>query len=229
MIQHSKKKQTSDFKPNANANAIIHRNPPTPPMRCFDDTFVSMFEIALSLEVQNAFKQSDISTPLHIISFTPPQAILATTMSLLLSRSLRSQQQIPHRPCRQPQSLLPARHAHAGRFDGGSAGGSEADEHRHRSQGILRPRRRHPHSIPSREHGHACSADGPLARRRRGALRLSHHEGDLPAVAGRLRDVRRALRGERGNHAERGGAAGDRELHRRGRLHSVDNDREIHE
>lgn len=68
MIQHSKKKQTSDFKPSD--NAIIHRNPPTPPMRCFDDTFVSMFEIALSLELQNAFKQSDISILFHSILFT---------------------------------------------------------------------------------------------------------------------------------------------------------------
>ena len=40
---------------------FYRRNPPSPPMAFFDDTAVTVFEIALSLEMQNAFKQDDIS------------------------------------------------------------------------------------------------------------------------------------------------------------------------
>ena len=39
----------------------IHRNPLSPPAYCFDDTLVSEFEIALSIELQMAFKEQDIS------------------------------------------------------------------------------------------------------------------------------------------------------------------------
>ena len=39
----------------------IHRNPPSPLAHCFDDTMVSEFEIALSIELQMAFKEQNIS------------------------------------------------------------------------------------------------------------------------------------------------------------------------
>ncbi|KAK8799172.1 hypothetical protein WA171_005920 [Blastocystis sp. BT1] len=58
-LEKAKKKQKTDF-PQSD-RFYIHRNPPCPPMNYFDDTFVSMFEVALSLKMQNAFKQKDIS------------------------------------------------------------------------------------------------------------------------------------------------------------------------
>lgn len=58
-LDNAKKKQTNDF--SRLKDYYFHKNPPGAPMQCFDDTFVSLFEIALSLEMQNAFKQIDIS------------------------------------------------------------------------------------------------------------------------------------------------------------------------
>lgn len=58
-IESSKKKQRSDYP--VSDVPFYRRNPPSPPMVFFDDTAVTVFEIALSLEMQNAFKQDDIS------------------------------------------------------------------------------------------------------------------------------------------------------------------------
>ena len=58
-IDHSRRNQESDFP--VSDRKWIHRNPPSPPTRCFDDTVVSEFEIALSIELQMAFKEKDIS------------------------------------------------------------------------------------------------------------------------------------------------------------------------
>ena len=60
-IQSSKKNQRNDFL--HMQNYYFHRNPVNPSLQYFDDTFVTLFEVALSLEMQNAFKQSDISYP----------------------------------------------------------------------------------------------------------------------------------------------------------------------
>lgn len=135
-------------------------------------------------------------------------------MSLLHSRILRLQQQILSRPCGQYEGLLPARHSHTGGCGGRFTRSAQTDGNRQRSQRLLRPCRLHSHQLSARKHDLSRVANRPLAGRRRSPLRISHNEGDLPATARGVRDVRRSLRGKRRNHAKRGGATGDREFYR---------------
>ena len=58
-LEHSKRQQQSEFP--VSDRKWIQRNPPSAPMQCFDDTMVSLFEVALSLEIQLAFRETNIS------------------------------------------------------------------------------------------------------------------------------------------------------------------------
>ena len=70
-LEKTKKKQKTDF-PQSD-RFYIHRNPACPPTNYFDDTCVSIFEVALSLHMQHAFKEKDISCFEYLIlSFTTP-------------------------------------------------------------------------------------------------------------------------------------------------------------
>ena len=59
VIQKQKNNQHTDF--STLDHYYFHRNPQVPPLDYFDDTFVSTFEVHLSLELQMSFKATDIS------------------------------------------------------------------------------------------------------------------------------------------------------------------------
>lgn len=65
VIEKKMKNQKSDFV--HAANSYFHRNQYVPQMQYFDDTYVSTFEVCLSLEFQMAYKSDDISFYLLVV------------------------------------------------------------------------------------------------------------------------------------------------------------------
>ena len=111
MIERSKMKQVSDFR--VEKDTIIHRNPIVPQIRYFDDTFVSLFEIAISLEIQNAFKKKDISSLRLVSVLHSPERVSDAAVSLIRTRGAGSRQQVHHRQCGAVEGVLSAWHSHA--------------------------------------------------------------------------------------------------------------------
>lgn len=85
VIEKEMKNQTSDFK--HATNAYFHRNQYVPQMQYFDDTYVSTFEVCLSLEFQMAYKSDDISFYLFVIVILiKPQSIFKREVSCVYLR-----------------------------------------------------------------------------------------------------------------------------------------------